>query len=157
MPKLLQHLHQPLTVPRGFQSDQRRRRQLPIPSFRFAVAIHQLLLCHLGSLVVEPGNLLPAGMVITPYNKHRRLLSSPASFLVLNRKRRLRIEREPSLLSNQPNLLLVGWDSLVSPTLNCPSVVKFDVEHRLRCLVPTLSPKASERIDWIRVKAHVLS
>src|SRR5271165_5646420 len=109
MPKLLQHLHQPLTVPRGFQSDQRRRRQLPIPSFRFAVAIHQLLLCHLGSLVVEPGNLLPAGMVITPYNKHRRLLSSPASFLVLNRKRRLRIEREPSLLSNQPKPILLGW------------------------------------------------
>src|SRR5271165_1924776 len=129
MPKLLQHLHQPLTVPRGFQSDQRRRRQLPIPSFRFAVAIHQLLLCHLGSLVVEPGNLLPAGMVITPYNKHRRLLSSPASFLVLNRKRRLRIEREPSLLSNQPLSppLATGWEDEHRGL--CPPSAKRKVGH----------------------------
>src|SRR5271166_4866112 len=53
-------------------------------------------------------------MVITPYNKHRRLLSSPASFLVLNRKRRLRIEREPSLLSNQFTTIALLPESVIS-------------------------------------------
>src|SRR5664279_4418811 len=88
---LLQHLHQPLRVTRGFQPNQRRHRQLPVPSLRFAVAVLQLRFSAFSALAVAPSHLLPAGMKITSYNPHRRLLPSPASFLVLYRKRRLRI------------------------------------------------------------------
>src|SRR5271165_6707422 len=101
----------------------------PIPPLRFAVPVHQLLFSCLPSFAVEPGNLLPTGMVITSYNKHRRLLSSPASFLVLNRKRRLRIEREPSLLSNQPLSppLATGWEDEHRGL--CPPSAKRKVGH----------------------------
>src|SRR5664279_5138165 len=88
---LLQHLHKPLRVSRCFQPNQRGHRQLPIPPLRFAVAVLQLRFSAFSALAVEPSHLLPAGMKTTSYTPHRRLLPSPASFLVLCRKRRLRI------------------------------------------------------------------
>src|SRR5271165_3285781 len=101
MAQLLQQVHEPLTIAAGLQSNPRRRRQLPVELLGCAVAVAQLVLVHFSGFVVENRHLLPTRMEITPYNQHRRLLPSPASFSSSTTKERLhRIEREPSLLSN---------------------------------------------------------
>src|ERR1035438_3648904 len=119
--QLLQHLHKPLRVTRRFQPNQRRHRQLPVPPLRFAVAVLQLRFSAFSALAVEPRHLLPAGMKITSYNPHRRLLPSPASFLVLYRKRRLRIgaSLRPYPINPDRLLLAIGWDDDVrgAPTI----------------------------------------
>src|SRR5271166_4592458 len=62
----------------------------------------QLVLAHFSGLLVKNRNLLPTGMEITPYNKHRRLLLPQRLSSSSTTKERLpRIEREPSLLSHQ--------------------------------------------------------
>ena len=72
-----------------------------------AVAVAQLVLVHFSALVVENRNLLPTGMEITPYNKHRRLLLPQRLSSSSTTKERLhRIEREPSLLSHHGSLKL---------------------------------------------------
>src|ERR1019366_10810325 len=83
--------HKPLTVAAGFYSHQRRLRHAAIKLLGLAIAVDQLALARFSRRGVQPRHLLPAGMKITSYNPHRRLLPSPASFLVLYRKRRLRI------------------------------------------------------------------
>ena len=60
--------------------------------------MHQFLLPAFPGLRIQPRNLLPAGMEITPYNHHAKAPSFPEA-LVLNQDYRVRIE--PSLLSNQ--------------------------------------------------------
>src|SRR5271165_7009551 len=101
MAQLLQQVHEPLAVAAGFQPNPRRRRQLPVELFGFAVAIAQLVPVHFSGLAVDNRNLLPTGMEITPYNKHRRLLlPQHLSSSSTTKERLLRIEREPSLLSN---------------------------------------------------------
>src|ERR1022692_140015 len=79
MPQILDQLDEPLTVTRGLHADQCRRRQLLIKHLGVAAGMHQLPFPGFPCLAIEPRNLLPAGMEITPYNHHRRLLSSPAS------------------------------------------------------------------------------
>src|ERR1035437_5332911 len=58
----------------------------------------QLLLPGFSRLRVQPRNLLPAGMEITPYNHHAKTPFFPASLVL---KSRLPVRIESSLLSNQ--------------------------------------------------------
>src|ERR1700683_1158405 len=69
-------LNEPLTVARGLHADQHRRRQLLIKHFGVSAGMHQLPFPVIPGLAVQPTHLLPAGMEITSYNHHRRLLSS---------------------------------------------------------------------------------
>src|SRR5271154_2441324 len=62
--------------------------------------MHQLLLSGLSRLLVQPTNLLPAGMKIAAYNVHRRLLV-PSQGSWPSNHRIPGSESEPSLLSNQ--------------------------------------------------------
>src|SRR5208283_6120681 len=102
MAQLLQQLHEPLTIAAGLQPNPRRRRQLPVEPLGFSLAIAQFVLVHFSGLTVANRNLLPTGMEITPYNKHRRLLlPQRLSSSSTTKERLLRIERKPSLLSNQ--------------------------------------------------------
>jgi hypothetical protein len=78
---LRQQVHQPVTVAGGFHPDQRRRRHLPVEPLGIARGLYQLLLAGFARLRIQPTNLLPAGMKITPYNHHLRLLPSPASLV----------------------------------------------------------------------------
>ena len=76
MPHARCQIHKPVTVPRCFHAHQRRFRQLTIKSLGFSVSMHQLAFSAFSRLCVCPRDLLPAGMGITPYNHHERLLSS---------------------------------------------------------------------------------
>src|SRR5205823_2192875 len=84
--QLTEQIHQPMAVARRLHPDQRRRRYLPIEPFRISRGLHQLLLPSFSCLRIQPTHLLPAGMKITSYNHHLRLLLSPASWS-LNQKR----------------------------------------------------------------------
>src|ERR1039458_1228586 len=70
----------------------------------------QLLLPGFSRLRVQPRNLLPAGMEITPYNHHAKAPFFPASLVL---KSRLPVRIESSLLSNQlkPGFGLSGFSS----------------------------------------------
>src|SRR5439155_1906647 len=83
--QLTEQIHQPMAVARRLHPDQRRRRYLPIEPFRISRGLHQLLLPSFSCLRIQPTHLLPAGMKITSYNHHLRLLLSPASWS-LNQK-----------------------------------------------------------------------
>src|SRR6266849_6744279 len=98
--QLAQQIHQPVAVAGGFHADQRRRRYLPVESFRVARGLYQLPLPGLSRLRIQPTHLLPIGMKITSYNHHVRRLLSFREALVL--KPRLPDSIKPSLLSNQP-------------------------------------------------------
>src|SRR5947207_10350580 len=95
-----------MTVARGFHADQRRRRKLPIEPLRISQGLHQLLLPSFSRLRIQPTHLLPAGMKITSYNHHLRLLP-PQRLWSFNRKTNSG-SLEPSLLSNQSKLHLGG-------------------------------------------------
>src|ERR1019366_3836848 len=116
--------HKPLTVAAGFYSHQRRLRHAAIKLLGLAIAVDQLALARFSRRGVQPRHLLPAGMKITSYNPHRRLLPSPASFLVLYRKRRLRIgaSLRPYPISSSPVLARAGpfVDRPGGPTYQSP-------------------------------------
>src|ERR1019366_2907215 len=121
--------HKPLTVAAGFYSHQRRLRHAAIKLLGLAIAVDQLALARFSRRGVQPRHLLPAGMKITSYNPHRRLLPSPASFLVLYRKRRLRIGASLRPYPINPFAAFAkGWEFLsaaLPATLNCsPATVQ---------------------------------
>src|SRR3984885_7821333 len=88
-----------MTVARRFHSDQRRPRYRPVKALGIALSVHQFALARFSCLRVQPTNLLPAGMKITPYNHHCEGSFLSEKPLVL--KPRLPGLTEPSLLSNQ--------------------------------------------------------
>src|SRR6266481_1950172 len=79
-------VHKPVTVARCFHPHQRRLLQLTIKSLGFSVPMHQLPFSGFSRLCVHPRDLLPVGMVITPYNHHERLLSSQWFFFSSNQE-----------------------------------------------------------------------
>src|SRR5207249_1143402 len=89
----------PMAVARRLHPDQRRRRYLPIEPFRISRGLHQLLLPSFSCLRIQPTHLLPAGMKITSYNHHLRLL--PPQRLWSFHPKTNSGSLEPSLLSNQ--------------------------------------------------------
>src|SRR5439155_25019560 len=66
-------------------ADQRRRCQLVTELLGLACGMHQLLLACFSGLCVQPCNLLPAGMEITPYNHHREDSFLPSVFVLNTR------------------------------------------------------------------------
>src|SRR3984957_11598546 len=74
--QVFHQLHEPLAVARGLHADQHRRRQLLVKLLGVAAGMYQLPLPTIPGLCIQPTHLLPAGMEITSYNHHRRLLSS---------------------------------------------------------------------------------
>src|SRR5207302_9481891 len=96
--QVFDQLDEPLTVARGLQANQRRRRHLLIKHFGVAVGMHQLPFRAIPGLGVQPTHLLPAGMEITLYNNHRRLLSPQR---LRPQTKTIWVRIEPSLLSNQ--------------------------------------------------------
>src|ERR1039457_845098 len=81
--QILHQFDEPLAVARGLHANQHRRRQLLIEQLGVPRSMHQLLFPGLSRLRVQPRNLLPAGMEITPYNHHAKTPFFPAS-LILN-------------------------------------------------------------------------
>src|ERR1017187_2366123 len=81
--QILHQFDEPLAVARGLRANQHRRRQLLIEQLGVPRSMHQLLSPGLSRLRVQPRNLLPAGMEITPYNHHAKTPFFPAS-LILN-------------------------------------------------------------------------
>src|SRR5271168_1804110 len=75
VPQIFDQLNEPRTVACGFHADQHRRRQPLIKLLGVTASMDQFLLPRFPGLRVQPIYLLPAGMEITPYNHHRRLLS----------------------------------------------------------------------------------
>src|ERR1700758_2661516 len=98
VPQIFPQFDEPLAVARGLHADKHRRRQCLIEKLRIARSMPQLPLPALSRLRVQPTHLLPAGMEITTYNPHRRLLS-PQRLRPQTKTTWVRIE--PSLLSNQ--------------------------------------------------------
>src|SRR5450631_2524986 len=74
--QVFHQLDEPLAVARGLHPDQNRLRQLLIKQLGVARSMHQFPLPAIPGLGLHPTHLLPAGMEITSYNHHRRLLSS---------------------------------------------------------------------------------
>src|SRR5271156_3057900 len=111
MPQILDQFDEPLAVARGLHADQPRRRQLLIEHPGVAASMHQLPFPAIPSLHVHPTHLLPAGMEITSYNHHRRLLSSQR---LRPQTKTTWVRIEPSLLSNQSKLRLGGDSTLDS-------------------------------------------
>src|ERR1700685_2246930 len=74
--QVFHQLDEPLAVARGLHADQHRRRQLLVKLLGVAAGMYQLPLPTIPGLCIQPTHLLPAGMEITSYNHHRRLLSS---------------------------------------------------------------------------------
>src|SRR5262249_1360166 len=108
---------QPLTVAGRLHADQRRRRPPPIERLGFSGSMHQSAFCGLSRLCVQPGNLLPAGMEITPYNDHYSLLLLQRFFGPQYPKRLHGSKLEPSLLSDQsffPNYSMLWVDGLTA-------------------------------------------
>src|SRR5260370_3797298 len=70
MAHLRDQVHKPVTVARRFHTDQRRCRQLTVETLGFSVGMHQLPFSCFSGLGIDPRDLLPTGMVITPYNHH---------------------------------------------------------------------------------------
>jgi hypothetical protein len=64
--QVLNLFDEPLTVARRFHADQRRHWELLIKLLGVTAGMYQLLFTRFPSLAVDPCNLLPAGMEITP-------------------------------------------------------------------------------------------
>src|ERR1019366_8672188 len=78
--QILHQFDEPLAVARGLHANQHRRRQLLIEQLGVPRSMHQLLFPGLSRLRVQPRNLLPAGMEITPYNHHAKTPYLPSVF-----------------------------------------------------------------------------
>src|ERR1039457_874830 len=115
-PDLVSHiLHQfeePLTVPRGLHANQHRRLQALIKRLGISRGMHQFLFPRFPSGAVEPSNLLPAGMEITPYNHHAKTPFSPASLVLKSRL------PGPSSLRSYPINPNVAFCATFEPTLS---------------------------------------
>ena len=84
-PQILDQLHEPLAVARGFHADQHRRRQLLIEQLGIARGMHQPPFPAIPGLRVQPTHLLPAGMEITSYNHHCEGSFLPSLFVLKQR------------------------------------------------------------------------
>src|ERR1700730_11992393 len=69
-----------MAIATGFYPDQRRHSQAAVEPLRFSITVYQLVLGDLSGLRLENRYLLKAGMKITPYNLHRRLLLVPDQY-----------------------------------------------------------------------------
>src|ERR1700737_4755116 len=69
-----------MAIATGFFPDQRRHSQAAVEPLRFSITVYQLVLGDLSGLRLENRYLLKAGMKITPYNLHRRLLLVPDQY-----------------------------------------------------------------------------
>src|ERR1700692_399216 len=69
-----------MAIATGFYPDQRRHRQAAVEPLRFPITVYQLVFGDLSGLRLENRYLLKAGMKITPYNLHRRLLLVPDQY-----------------------------------------------------------------------------
>jgi hypothetical protein len=69
-----------MAIATGFYPDQRTHRQATVEPLRFPITVYKLVLGDLSGLRVENRYLLKAGMKITPYNLHRRLLLVPDQY-----------------------------------------------------------------------------
>ena len=98
MPHLRQQVHKPMAVAGRLQPHTHRPAQLPIKSFGFSVAMHQLPFLNLSGFCIDPSDLLKTGMVITTYNDHVKAPFLPSFFVF---KPRIPCRTGPSLLSNQ--------------------------------------------------------
>src|SRR5271156_45749 len=140
MPQILDQFDEPLAVARGLHADQHRRRQLLIEHPGVAASMHQLPFPAIPSLHVHPTHLLPAGMEITSYNHHRRLLSSQR---LRPQTKTTWVRIEPSLLSNQSKLRLGGSFELFFITNNqCPPS-NFSQPLRAKILLMSAIPRCA--------------
>src|SRR6202051_5183372 len=69
-----------MAIATGFYLDQRTHRQAAVEPLRFPITVYQLVLGDLSGLRRENRYLLKAGMKITPYNLHRRLVLVPDQY-----------------------------------------------------------------------------
>src|SRR6202140_1547374 len=69
-----------MAIATGFYPDQRTHGQVAVEPLRFPITVYQLVLGDLSGLRIENRYLLKAGMKITPYNLHRRLLLVPDQY-----------------------------------------------------------------------------
>src|SRR5215467_3968886 len=75
VPHLTEHVGKPMAVPGRLQPQTHRTLQSFVEPPGFAIGMHQLELSGFACVGIHKSNYLPAGMEITTYNHHGRLLS----------------------------------------------------------------------------------
>src|SRR6202035_1647920 len=69
-----------MAVTTSFYPNQRTHSQVAVEPLRISISVYQLVFDDLSGLRIENRYLLKAGMKITPYNLHRRLLLVPDQY-----------------------------------------------------------------------------